>query len=95
MSKSTEVAEATRNPGSILTGEVMDQSTGEMVKTDFALPADLLAEVDELGGLGYSENSEDSMIPILAILQDNSAEVKKKHPKYIEGAEAGTSSSAH
>ena len=39
--------------------------------------------------LGYSEKADDSLIPILSILQDNSAEVKKRHEKHIEGAEAG------
>lgn len=39
--------------------------------------------------LGYSEKSDDSLIPVLSILQDNSGEVKKKHERYIEGAEAG------
>lgn len=72
-----------------LVGESVDQTTGEVVMASFAIPADLMEQVAELGDLGYSERSEDSMIPILAILQDNSAEVKKKHSKYIEGAEPG------
>ena len=44
-----------------------------------------LGDVD----LGYSTDQEDSQTPIIALLQDNSGEVKKKHNKYIEGAEAG------
>jgi len=47
---------------------------------------------DEMYGsdvLGYSEKSDDSLIPVLSILQDNSGEVKKKHERYVEGAEAG------
>lgn len=39
--------------------------------------------------LGYSENPDDALVPILGILQDNSGEVKKKHERYIDGAEAG------
>ena len=39
--------------------------------------------------LGYSEAQEDSLIPVLTILQDQSGEVKKRHEKYVEGAEAG------
>lgn len=39
--------------------------------------------------LGYSEKADDSLIPVLSILQDNSGEVKKKHERYIDGAEAG------
>ena len=53
------------------------------------LPAELMEEILAEEGLGYSEKSEDSMVPILSILQDNSAEVKKRHSKHIEGAEAG------
>jgi hypothetical protein len=39
--------------------------------------------------LGYSEKADDSLIPVLSILQDNSGEVKKRHERHIEGAEAG------
>lgn len=53
------------------------------------LSADLVSEIDESGVLGYSEKSEDSLIPIIAILQDNSGEVKKKHSRQMEGAEPG------
>jgi hypothetical protein len=47
---------------------------------------------DEMYGadvLGYSEKADDSLIPVLSILQDNSGEVKKKHERYVEGSEAG------
>lgn len=47
------------------------------------------SELDGLKDIGYSTRAEDSLIPILGILQDNSGEVKKKHDRYIEGAEAG------
>lgn len=53
------------------------------------LPADLMSEISDLDDLGFSQKSEDSMIPILAILQDNSGEVKARHSKRIEGAAAG------
>ena len=46
-------------------------------------------ELQGLEGLGYSEKADDSLIPIVGILQDNSGEVKKKHDKYIDGAEPG------
>lgn len=55
----------------------------------FALPAGFAEEIAEVGDLGYSEKSEDSMIPILAILQDQSGEVKARHSKRIDGANAG------
>jgi len=56
---------------------------------DNQLPAELMAEMEDHGDLGYSEKSDDSLIPIVAILQDNSGEVKKKHDRHIEGCEAG------
>lgn len=46
-------------------------------------------ELEGLSGLGYSEKTEDNLVPILGILQDNSAEVKRGHAKMIEGAQAG------
>lgn len=55
-------------------GEVLPVLTDDMLTDDV---------------LGYSEKSEDSLVPVLAILQDNSGEVKKKHDRYVEGAEAG------
>lgn len=56
---------------------------GTLVGVDFG------SELDGLNGLGYSERQEDSLVPILAILQDNSAEVKRQHTKYIDGAKSG------
>jgi len=50
---------------------------------------DFGSEFEDLGDLGFSTRAEDSLIPILSILQDNSGEVKKKHDRYLEGAEAG------
>lgn len=57
--------------------------------TNFALSTDLVGEMEQLDDLGYSERAEDSMIPILAILQDNSGEVKARHSRRIDGANAG------
>lgn len=56
---------------------------------EYQLPADLMDEIGAEQGLGYSDRSEDSMVPILGILQDNSAEVKTRHSKHIEGAAPG------
>lgn len=58
-------------------------------KEEYQLPADLMDEIDSVEDMGYSEKAEDSQVPIVAILQDNSAEVKKNHTKRIEGAEPG------
>lgn len=87
--KTAVVAAAPAPKPVVLSGQHTDQSTGEVTMANFSVPSDMLDEIAGMSDLGYSENSEDSMIPILAILQDNSAEVKKKHSKYIEGAEPG------
>lgn len=50
---------------------------------------DFSAELEGLTGLGFSEKAEDSLVPIVAILQDNSAEVKRQHTKHIDGAKSG------
>lgn len=70
-------------------GENTEQQLPATQQQGFALSADFMADLGDLGDLGYSEKAEDSMIPILAILQDNSGEVKARHSKRIEGASAG------
>lgn len=87
--QTTAVVAATKPTGVVLVGEVVDQETGEFSMANFVVPSDIMEDVAAMTDLGYSEKSDDAMIPILAILQDNSAEVKKKHSKYIEGAEPG------
>lgn len=61
----------------------------EVAPIEEQLPAELMDEILGEEGMGYSERSEDSMVPILGILQDNSGEVKKRHSRHIDGAEAG------
>lgn len=63
-----------------------EETTAVVASQATALPA---MSDEMMGVLGYSEKSEDSLLPVLAILQDNSGEVKKKHERYIDGAEAG------
>lgn len=61
-----------------------------LVTTDVAqLPADMAEEMAGIRDLGYSTKTEDSLIPIISILQDNSGEVKKKHSRFLDGAEPG------
>lgn len=73
------------------TVEIPEEQENALVtsNSDFALPAGMMEEIAEVGDLGYSEKQEDSMIPILAVLQDQSGEVKARHSKRIEGANAG------
>lgn len=55
-----------------------------------SLLGDISSELDDMGDdLGYSQDMDDRLIPILSIIQDNSGEVKKKHSRYIEDAEPG------
>lgn len=70
-------------------GETGTELAPAQFGTDLALTGDLGSEVEGLTGFGYSERAEDSLVPILAILQDNSAEVKRQHSKYIDGSKAG------
>lgn len=87
--KNEETVPAIKPAGVTLVGEQIDQSTGEVVMANFVVPSDIIDDVSAMDDLGYSQKSDDSLVPILAILQDNSAEVKKRHSKYIEGAEPG------
>lgn len=53
------------------------------------LPAELLAEMEQDAGRGFSQNREDSVTPLIVVLQDLSPQVKPRDPAYIEGATAG------
>lgn len=85
----TEIAVPPKSASVVLSGEHVDNESGEVTMGSFVVPTDMLDDIADMGDLGYSTKSDDSLVPILAILQDNSAEVKKKHSKYIEGAEPG------
>jgi hypothetical protein len=66
-----------------------DTTTTDIVTAEGEVLPTFSAEMFGDDVMGYSEKSEDSLVPVLAILQDQSGEVKKKHEKYIEGAESG------
>lgn len=53
------------------------------------LPAGLAETFERDAGQGVSTAQEDTIIPILGVLQAQSPQVNKRDPKYIEGAEAG------
>lgn len=53
------------------------------------VPADFGDDWVADAGAGFSHEAEDSLVPILGIVQENSGEVKKKGPKYVEGIEPG------
>lgn len=54
-----------------------------------SLPEHLQQFAGQDQGLGYSQKQEDTSIPLIYILQDNSPQVKRRDPAYIEGAEPG------
>lgn len=56
---------------------------------DAALPAFLQTKVHEDAGKGVSQAADDSIIPLVYILQTNSPQVNRRGPDYIEGAKDG------
>lgn len=54
------------------------------------LPAELMGSFQEDAGRGRERvTAQDLAIPFFVILQDNSPQVKRGHPKQVEGAQAG------
>ncbi len=54
-----------------------------------ALPAHLKNKVKADAGRGISESADDSLVPMVAILQAQSPQAIKQKPEYLKGAEAG------
>jgi hypothetical protein len=52
-------------------------------------PAELLDKMAADAGRGVSQKAEDQLIPLIYILQQNSPQVDKRGPEYIEDAEPG------
>jgi hypothetical protein len=52
-------------------------------------PAELMEEMERDSGRGFSQKREDSVVPLVRVLQDLSPQVKPRDPAYIEGAQAG------
>lgn len=46
--------------------------------------------MEQEAGRGLSMKAEDSIVPIVYVLQDQSPQVKKRDPKYVDGAEPGS-----
>ena len=62
------------------TRDIIKRSTGELSALDFVSDS----------GMGLENvDKEDLALPFLKLLQSGSDETKKKHAKYVEGAEAG------
>ena len=66
----------------------MKQETSDIVKKESGALATLDFVADSGMGLENIEKS-DLALPFLKLLQSGSYETKKKHAKYVEGAEAG------
>ena len=50
---------------------------------------DFMNQVDGMSDLGYSQKSEDGVMPLVTIIQPLSQELQKKGPRFIEGASEG------
>ena len=62
------------------TRDIIKRSTGELSALDFVSDS----------GMGLENvDKQDLALPFLKLLQSGSDETKKKHAKYVEGAEAG------
>jgi hypothetical protein len=53
------------------------------------VPDDLLDVTARDAGLGVSTDPADQILPLITVLQNNSAAVDRRSPGYINGAEAG------
>jgi hypothetical protein len=60
-----------------------------VVPLEDKLPDDILKELEQDAGRGFSQNTDDSVVPLIRILQDLSPQVKNRDPAYIEGAMPG------
>src|SRR3954466_10976413 len=60
-----------------------------VVSLEDKLPDDILKELEQDAGRGFSQKAEDSVVPLIRILQDLSPQVKTRDPAYIEGAMPG------
>jgi len=66
------------------------ESTEVAVRQEAGVPANYMDDLmAKYAGAGTSQKAEDNLVPMLYILQDNSPQVKKRDPKYIQGAEPG------
>lgn len=54
-----------------------------------APPAYLIDDLEADAGKGVSTDQADNLVPLVYILQDQSPQVLKRNPAYIEGAETG------
>jgi hypothetical protein len=69
---------------------VAEESKNALVAVGGAqLPAEFIADMESVAGLGNSQDARDSVLPFLTILQSGSPQVKEEEPEYIQGARAG------
>lgn len=54
-----------------------------------SVPAHLRSKIKEDAGKGVSEDQDDSLVPMIVVLQAQSPQCIKQKPEYIKGAEAG------
>lgn len=66
-----------------------EETTAVAKMAPAGLPAEMLDQFEADAGQGVSTSADDTIIPILGVLQAQSPQVNKREPDYIEGAEAG------
>ena len=73
----------------ILPETVAEQTTALAIKELVGPPDIPMEDLEKNAGRGFSQRREDSVLPMVRILQDLSPQVKPRDPAYIEGAKAG------
>lgn len=73
--------------------ERVDPETGEVLNlpataSQFQVPAEMEQMLDQYAGAGFSDKQEDALTPVLAILQDQSGEIKSGD-RHLDGVKAG------
>ncbi len=71
------------------TTDLVTTKPGALTAGSDAFPAFLQAKVHEDAGKGVSQAADDSIIPLVYILQSNSPQIQRRGPDYIEGAKDG------
>lgn len=66
-----------------------EAETQQVVPVKSGVPAEFMDDLVQDAGKGTSTSQADNLVPLIYILQDQSPQVLKRNPAYIEGAEAG------
>lgn len=90
MRNRTATAETDQDPKTAeQLGRAEGGAQGQVVPPRGGVPSALAKMMEQDAGKGTSQAAEDNMVPLVYILQDQSPQVLKRNPAYIEGAETG------